>query len=154
MLETAFLQQEHQDVLAKLDVLEKGLTLVEKDQAKARHPLAEATAYLLANLEVHLDREEKGLFPAMEETTGPQGPLHVMLLEHEQLRQALVTIKKESPALATPDPIPARLIPAASDLLTVLRNHIAKEDQILFPMAERTVPHDVLENLERKGSAR
>ncbi len=147
MLETTFLQREHRAVLAKLDVLERGLNLAQTAPAEARPHLVEAAAFLLANLEVHLDREEKGLFPRLEAQTGPQGPLHVMMLEHEQLRRQMAVIGAANADLAA-GALPPGLLGASRDLLSVLRSHILKEDQILFPMAERVIPHDVLEELE------
>jgi hemerythrin-like domain-containing protein len=76
------------------------------------------------------------------------GPVGVMLSEHDEgrnyIKQAIdaVTEYKQGNADA--------LIDIESNLLnfcTLLTNHIYKEDNILYPMAERMLPVSILETM-------
>jgi hemerythrin-like domain-containing protein len=88
----------------------------------------------------HHGKEEKHLFPAMHGKGMPleAGPLAVMLHEHEQGRAAVRAIAgalervKGGEAGAGPD-----LGEALLSYVGLLRNHIYKEDNILFPMADK-----------------
>jgi|SRR3989338_5170770 len=96
----------------------------------------------------HHLKEEKLLFPALEERGIPLegGPIGVMLMEHEEGR-AYVRAMAEAVARWDEDPDRAKraLVENARPYLRLLREHIAKEDQILFNMAD-----DVLSGEEQK----
>jgi hemerythrin-like domain-containing protein len=71
------------------------------------------------------------------------GPLAVMLHEHElgrsavrAIAEALERVKRGEPG-AGPD-----LAEALLGYVELLRNHISKEDNVLFPMADRILPAD------------
>lgn len=96
----------------------------------------------------HHLKEEKLLFPALEKRGVPLegGPIGVMLLEHEEGR-AYVRAMADAIARWDEDPGAAKraLVENARPYLRLLREHIAKEDQILFSMAD-----DVLSGEEQK----
>jgi len=91
----------------------------------------------------HHGKEERHLFPAMHGKGMPleTGPLAVMLHEHEQGRAAVRAIAgalervKGGEAGTGPD-----LAEALLGYVELLRNHISKEDNVLFPMADRILP--------------
>jgi hemerythrin-like domain-containing protein len=91
----------------------------------------------------HHGKEERHLFPAMHGKGMPleAGPLAVMLHEHEMGRAAVRAIAgalervKRGEAAAGPD-----LAAALLSYVELLRNHISKEDNVLFPMADRLLP--------------
>jgi hemerythrin-like domain-containing protein len=91
----------------------------------------------------HHGKEERHLFPAMNARGMPleAGPLAVMLHEHEQGRAAVRAIAgalervKGGNAGAT-----GELAEALLGYVELLRNHISKEDNVLFPMADRMLP--------------
>ena len=87
----------------------------------------------------HHLKEEKLLFPALEERGIPLegGPIGVMLMEHEEGR-GYVRAMAEAVARWEEDPGAAKraLVENARPYLRLLREHIAKEDQILFNMAD------------------
>jgi hemerythrin-like domain-containing protein len=91
----------------------------------------------------HHGKEERHLFPAMHGKGMPleTGPLAVMLHEHEQGRAAVRAIAgalervKGGEAGTEPD-----LAEALLGYVELLRNHISKEDNVLFPMADRILP--------------
>lgn len=93
--------------------------------------------------ECHHFKEEVVLFPAMEEHGIPRegGPIGMMLIEHEEGRgyvrgmAAAITLveSKDEAAIGT-------LVQNAQAYIRLLREHIQKEDEILYPMAERVIP--------------
>jgi hemerythrin-like domain-containing protein len=91
----------------------------------------------------HHGKEERHLFPAMHGKGMPldAGPLAVMLHEHELGRGAVRAIAealdrvKHGEAAAGSD-----LAAALLGYVELLRNHISKEDNVLFPMADRILP--------------
>ena len=77
----------------------------------------------------HHRKEEGALFPALEAAGMPQqGPIGVMLREHDEGRRLLKRIGDELPEM---DPA------IAFDYVDLLRSHIEKENQVLFFMADR-----------------
>lgn len=96
----------------------------------------------------HHLKEEGLLFPALEEHGIPRegGPIGVMLMEHEEGRgyvramaEALSAVKQQ-PEAGRP-----KLVGNARAYVRLLREHILKEDDILFNMAD-----DVLTPEEQK----
>ena len=91
----------------------------------------------------HHGKEEDILFATMVEAGFPRdgGPIAVMLMEHEEGR-AQVRDLAELAAQATPWTVEdrQRLAEAAYGYGNLLRQHIHKEDAILYPMAEQRLP--------------
>ena len=95
----------------------------------------------------HHGKEERLLFAAMEEAGVPKegGPLAVMLSEHGRGRQFIGEMNSllnsyengESGALLV-------LTTPVLQYVNLLRSHIWKENNVLFPMAEKAVPADKL----------
>lgn len=89
---------------------------------------------------LHHQKEEQLLFPRMVEAGVPRdgGPVGVMLQEHEEGRACVRAMKASLEGAAAGDAGKhADLLAAARTYVDLLRAHIAKEDQVLFPMAER-----------------
>jgi hemerythrin-like domain-containing protein len=86
----------------------------------------------------HLAMEEEVLFPAFEERTGMSaGPTQVMRMEHEQMR-ALID---DMAAAAEAGNVSAYL--GASETLNMLmQQHNIKEENMLYPMADRALGAD------------
>ncbi len=88
----------------------------------------------------HHGKEEALLFPALEEVgvSKEGGPIGVMLKEHQQGRdlvakmQAALAHYSQGDREAVPD-----LIQYARAYIALLNQHIDKENNVLFPMAER-----------------
>jgi hemerythrin-like domain-containing protein len=91
----------------------------------------------------HHAKEEDVLFSALVRNGMPRenSPVAAMLMEHDQGR-AYVS-KMEAAVQETLDGIPGRENVIAENSLAyaeLLREHIAKEDDILYPLAERVIP--------------
>lgn len=98
----------------------------------------------------HHGKEEELLFPKLEEKGMPRqaGPIGVMLLEHDQgralvrqMNQAAADYKQGRAGSAE------RWAEAARAYASLLREHIAKENNILFVMAERLLTPDEQQKL-------
>ena len=121
------LTRQHQDVLARMDVLEGELI---SGQAA---DLEGFVRYLQAEVVQHFAIEEHALFPVLaRHLSSDQGPLAVMHAEHADFRDLLGRI---ADALRVADVDQQRV--CAQQLIELLRAHIAKEDRVLFPMAAR-----------------
>jgi len=93
----------------------------------------------------HHRKEEGVLFVAMNESGLPAqgGPIGVMLAEHEQGRAFTREMKDAAQKWEGGD-LSARAAVAQNALgyVALLRQHIHKENNILFPMADRLIPPD------------
>jgi hemerythrin-like domain-containing protein len=90
----------------------------------------------------HHAKEEKHLFPVLEGRgmSGDSGPLAVMLGEHTEGRKRRSNIARLLPAAKSGDEDAIRAV--AENLaayVSLLEDHIAKENGVLFPMAERII---------------
>jgi hemerythrin-like domain-containing protein len=104
----------------------------------------------------HHKKEEGVLFKAMAAAGMPTqaGPIAVMLAEHEQGRAYTRGMRQAAERLQAGDES-ARVdvIRNARGYAGLLRQHIAKEDGVLFPMADQVIPpalqEQVAEDFER-----
>jgi hemerythrin-like domain-containing protein len=94
----------------------------------------------LIDAEPHHQREEQALFPRMEKA-GIEGPPHMMRMEHEMLRSATrALVEQMTSSDAAGGDFVARLLRTAGGLVGLLREHIEKENQVLYPMALEALP--------------
>jgi hemerythrin-like domain-containing protein len=71
------------------------------------------------------------------------GPTGVMLYEHDQGRAHVRGMDENAAAAAAGVPASlARFIEHAEGYVALLREHIYKEDHVLFPLADRTLSED------------
>lgn len=131
---------EHKIILRNLEELR---SIVE--QAEAARDFGEigdqlsrlkAISHLLINTESHHQREEEALFPRLEKHDVTETP-QVMRLEHEELRAgkkrlAELVVRTESMDYRE---FARELGKAGSYITDALRDHIFKEDNILYPTA-------------------
>jgi hemerythrin-like domain-containing protein len=91
----------------------------------------------------HHRKEEGVLFVAMNESGLPSqgGPVGAMLSEHEKGREFTREMKDAAQKWEAGD-LSARMAVAQNALgyVTLLHQHIHKEDNILFPLADRVIP--------------
>lgn len=130
---TECLNTEHGVFLRQLGVLER--LLDEKAPAEA---IRAATLTIASAVELHRDVEESLLYTAIRRVFGEDfPPLRVMEAEHREIERCFRGI--DARAAETPD--------LARAFIGVLRQHIAKEIQVLFPMAEERLEPGELERL-------
>lgn len=117
-------------------------TLLAEDAAAAPR----LASLLESALAPHAAIENDHLFAALDPVMGPGGPLAVMRAEHDTIERAL------GGACRAEDPQEAKNL-----LLSVIdtaRDHFAKEEQVLFPMARQALGDDRLEQLNRAWADR
>ncbi len=98
----------------------------------------------------HHGKEEDLLFAAMARHGMPidRGPVGVMLAEHDEGRRhvrVFTGIGQGSGALSEEER--TAFVEAARSFVPLLGNHIAKEDNVLYPMALRLLPEDVMREM-------
>jgi iron-sulfur cluster repair protein YtfE (RIC family) len=87
-----------------------------------------------AILTEHFHMEKDLLFPALVSAGGPAGPVQMMCMEHEQMN---TLVEQMAGALAHRD---AQGYGGLSEtLLIVMQQHNLKEEQILYPIADRVL---------------
>ena len=134
----AVLMDEHVQILGRLAALSAAADRLAGERPRALAEMAELGAALVA-AEPHHSREELVIFPALRER-GMSGPPDVMEFEHTEIRRLKHAIHNGALALLEGgEGDEARLRSDALRLVTVLSDHIAKEDGILYPMAVQVI---------------
>ena len=96
-------------------------------------PAQAAFARFAAEMEHHFAMEEQVLFPAFEQATGmTAGPTQVMRMEHDQMRVVLGQIIDHAERGDFDG-----MLDHGDTLHMLIQQHNAKEEGILYPMAER-----------------
>ena len=135
------LGSQHQEVLARMQSVETDLT-----QAS---DLADFAVFLEEDVRAHFALEEHALFPVLgRHLSQTQGPLAVMNAEHAAFGDLL---HEFTSALQGSDPTRQRA--CAAELIHLLRDHIDKEDHVLFPIAGRMLGPDELREVDERGAA-
>ena len=133
---TEILMSEHEVILDVLDCLEHVADTAERRGALDARSAGDALDFLAAFADrCHHGKEEGALFPALHRKGLPRevGPVAVMLAEHDQGRAGIVGMRA---ALAEGDAGLAAFVAHARAYVRLLRDHIAKENGVLFPMAD------------------
>lgn len=156
MTPTKRLEQEHEQILALLTVLEH-LARRLRDGERPLPELEECLQLLRTFADdAHHGKEERHLFPALNASGLPRhsGPVAVMLLEHDAGRSELSDMSSALVDLGRGEEEGAgRFARAASRYVGLLRDHIDKENDVLFPIACELLPGDAVEPLEREYAA-
>lgn len=131
----AVLEREHQVILSVLDAVDRRAAAGPGDPDSDRSFWVDVSRFLAGYADDwHHKKEEDLLFPVLAQKDLGCGPIPVMLAEHEQGRALRADL---GTALQAGDlGLAAR---TAATLSLLLRDHIAKEDQVLFQMARHFV---------------
>lgn len=151
MIPTEELKQEHEGILLMLRVLDRVAAKIESGEKADADHLEKMVEFLRVFADrCHHGKEEDLLFPEMEKSGIPKerGPIGVMLMEHEEGRgfirkmgEAAGKIKKGDPSAR------AEFARNARGYVALLRQHIEKENNILFPMGDRVLPREKQDQL-------
>ena len=133
MKSTDLLIQEHKLILRGLDVLDAMAGLIEQSQIVDRTDIDKILHFMRWFADAHHQaKEETILFPALKRVAASQDrPVDHLALEHGQERSLIEEMEKDLRLTEMPG-----FVACANRLSTTLRNHIYKEDQILFETAE------------------
>lgn len=128
---------------------EAGKHLNRMEQATRRRDweaVKEGALWLYTELKVHNEAEETYLFPLMDPLfSGNHGPTSCMREEHRQLWDLTLMVLGDITDGAARNPDQCERM--SFQLITTLRSHIEKENNVLYPMAERMLDADTLKNL-------
>jgi hemerythrin-like domain-containing protein len=144
MKATETLMSEHSVIERVIASLEEAANRLSAGQTVRPGFFIDAAAFIKGFADgCHHKKEEGVLFPTMKAYGVPVegGPIGVMLADHEQGRVYTRGMLEAAIALEAGD-ASARdaVIGNARGYANLLRNHIFKENHILFPMADRFIP--------------
>lgn len=137
---TEILSAEHRVIEQVLDSLEKMAAQTRAGARLDRERAGQAIEVLRTFADrIHHGKEEHRLFPCMEARGLPRhvGPIAVMLHDHEVgrglIRRMADGLEQAQGGLDAGD---RQFADAAAAYVEMLRDHIGKEDGVLFPLAE------------------
>jgi len=148
---TQALVEEHRLILRMLALLEQNAPLTAVGRYSNYQFYRDAVDFIRNYADrFHHAKEEVILFEALITNGMPRenSPVAAMLLEHDQGR-AYVKAMEEA-ALAAEGGDATRTSALAENTLaylTMLREHIDKEDTILYPLAERVIPENLRDGI-------
>ncbi len=138
---TDALRGEHGVFYAQFDFLEKAVPAAEELEV-----LKSLAAMLASALATHAQLEEELLFQALDSDASAMSPLAVMRAEHEEVEGGLSEIMSLTDLAQTQQ----RLL----RVVEVARQHFAKEEQILFMLADQSLDNETLNDLGAKWAER
>ena len=157
---TKQLRAEHEGILTMLEILEKISGQMASGKAANLDHLEKIIEFLSVFADqCHHGKEENILFPALEKMGIPRegGPIGVMLNEHDQGREHIRAMRKALGELKEGRDGAEDFVRAAKGYIELLRNHILKENDVLFVMAEESLSgeeqkrlSDAFETMERE----
>lgn len=134
------LMHEHEMGLHQLALMANAAMSIEVNgfSAEAFRTIAEAIRYIGSEIRCHNEREEKFLFPALGRHV--DGPPAAMRLEHRDLWRAfneLLKVVRDVEDGRLRGSSIRELVQLVHFIVDHLRDHIEKENAVLFPMAKR-----------------
>ncbi|MBS7644611.1 MAG: hemerythrin domain-containing protein [Candidatus Bathyarchaeia archaeon] len=134
------LKEEHKAIRLMLKILEAICEKMSKGEVVPKESLEKVMEFIKIFADkCHHGKEEELLFPAMEEAGIPKGggPISVMIAEHDTGRGY---VKAMGEAVLEGDPI--KFVENSERYIRLLEQHIDKEDNILYLMADLHLPRD------------
>jgi hemerythrin-like domain-containing protein len=142
MKATEILMEEHRVIERVLAAMEIAAQRLEAKQLRPSF-FVDAAEFVKGFADgCHHKKEEGVLFPAMlaHGVRDQGGPIGVMMAEHHQGRTYTIAMRKAAQDLEAGDESArAIIVENAQRYIALLRQHIVKEDTVLFPMADRVV---------------
>lgn len=143
---TQRLKDEHQLILRMLDLLEKNARLTEQGKFRDYRFYLDGVDFIRNYADrFHHAKEEDILFEALIENGMPRAnsPVAAMLMEHDLGRGFVAGMEEAATrALNGEAGQEEAIVSNAIGYSELLRDHISKEDGILYPLAERVLPEE------------
>jgi hemerythrin-like domain-containing protein len=141
---TDILMEEHRVIERVLSSLERASDRLNRGQEVYLRFFIGTSVFLKSFVDgCHHNKEEGVLFPALEDhgLTKEKGPVAVMLAEHQTGRELTQKLRLSTEQMQAGN-VHKRdaLIQSATAIIVHLRQHITKEDTILFPLADKIIP--------------
>ena len=154
MTPTEILSGEHRLIVAVLDILEEAAERLDNGDTVNPEFFIDAAEFVAGFADkCHHGKEEDILFVAMTARDMPQdsGPVAVMLHEHELGRRYTAAFRSAAEQMQAGDESAAdEVVRNVFGYVNLLREHIMKEDNILFPMAEQIIPADAMRQVDEE----
>lgn len=144
---TGVMVDEHKLILRMISLVEKNTHLAEEGKFTDWQFYLDAVDFIRNYADsYHHAKEEDTLFTALIANGMPEknSPIEAMLIEHDQGRAFVRGMEEAAQnALAGQAGQLPGLVENAVGYAKLLRGHIDKEDNILYPLSERVLPEDV-----------
>ena len=151
MTPTEILMQEHRLIEQVLDCLEDSAGRLEDGENVSPDFFLDAADFVAGFADrCHHKKEEDILFVAMtaKDMSQDEGPVAVMFHEHEEGRRFTAGFRSAADQMKSGNVgAAADLIRNVFDYVNLLREHIVKEDNVLFPIAEQVIPVDDMQTV-------
>ena len=151
MRPTDILKKEHDAILLMLGVIEKVCDKLEFGEIVNPQHLEQIVEFIQVFADkCHHGKEEELLFVEMNKAGFPKeaGPIAVMLQEHELGRSFVRQMAEASRDYSLGKPGSGKKFEDnARGYVALLQQHISKENNILFPLADSHIPENVQERL-------
>lgn len=145
---TQDLRKEHDAILHVLGIMDSMMSASQEQGAALLRHYSELLRFFRVFVDqCHHGKEENHLFKELVKAGVPNetGPVGVMLHEHSQGRRYIVQMNQ---SLEAEDPNGFET--AATEYRDLLRNHIEKENNVLFVMADRMLDEGQQDGLFKK----
>lgn len=153
MKPTEQLRQDHDAIKIMLTIMEKICSTLEAGETVPAEHLKKIVEFIRVFADkCHHGKEEDVLFPAMEKAGVPRegGPIGVMLMEHDigrnyvrHFAEAVEKYPEEGKSAA------GEIVENARNYAALLNQHIDKENNILFPIAEMHLSDEQMDKIEK-----
>jgi hemerythrin-like domain-containing protein len=157
MRPTQELSDEHRAVLVALEIMERVEDALAAKEPEAPKHMAELLDFFRGFVDrCHHAKEEEILFPELERHGVPRedGPIAVMLAEHDSGRRHIRSIAEGLARLTRGDARGMEEIHGGAEAYRdLLRAHIEKEENVLFPMADQVVTPEEAEGVRARFEA-
>lgn len=146
------LMAEHQIILKGIAILDGKLKEIESGEVVDTDFLKKAIDFIRNYADkYHHAKEENILFAKMEKAGFPKdtGPVAVMLYEHDEGRNFISGLEIAISRFEDGnEPARGEIIASGTAYTSLLRNHIQKEDNILYPMAMNLLGDGVIGQMQ------
>jgi hemerythrin-like domain-containing protein len=151
---TEILVQEHRLIGQVLDFLEEAAGRLEDGEEIDPDFFIDSAEFIAGFADGrHHRKEEDILFVAMTAKDMPAdaGPVAVMLHEHEQGRRFTAGFRSAAELMKTGESSAVTdVVRNVFDYVNLLREHIVKEENVLFPMAEQIIDGGAMQRVARE----
>jgi len=151
---TEILMQEHRLIEQVLDCLEDAARRFDDGERIEPQFFIDAAEFVAGFADgSHHRKEEDILFAALtaNDMSADAGPVAVMMYEHEEGRRYTAGFRSAAENLKNGDTgASTDVVRNVLDYVYLLREHIMKEDRVLFPMADHLLSGDDMQDVSRK----
>ncbi len=151
MRPTDILKTEHDAIQTMLKITETVCSKLESQEPVNPEHLKQIVEFIQVFADrCHHGKEEDLLFKALEAVGVPKegGPIGVMLMEHDMGRRYVKKMSEAATAYGKGSREAAKqFIDNARNYVILLSQHIFKENNVLFPLADRLLPEETQDKL-------